>query len=366
MAIAPFPVKMDERRCDLRGPGLNVHKGKFPIADLKAMQIGWVRTDVQEQTLTNDAVDELIGWYKGNALDMDWIVGSGVTNHAWNVPTASAQQICARYIAGGYRSPPTIELGNEVIQLNIPGASNVVFTVTAANATAGDTYTNNGATFTVGTTIAGGTTLTCTTATGDPAASGTLTRASGVGDLTITFSSVTWKFSTEALAQAAYATLMTSFKAAMLSNPHFLLGCNDETSYVKKLFDYFNTNGVATPDAWGIHGYSVYDSGALNFPGTADLMSWVTQSSIVVTESNYSAPTVSKANAKTFVEGMYGAMGTRPWCIYTGGDNTYNAVNNAYGWYSQEGAANANGLSLWGGRTATLTEIAADLGFGLP
>ena len=62
------------------------------------------------------------------------------------------------------------------------------FTVTAANATVGATYTNNGQTFTVVTTIAGTTILT-TTPTGSPAASGTLTKATGTGDATITFSS---------------------------------------------------------------------------------------------------------------------------------------------------------------------------------
>jgi hypothetical protein len=63
------------------------------------------------------------------------------------------------------------------------------FTVTSANATAGATYTNNGQTFTVVTTISGGTTLVCTSP-GSPASSGTLTKASGTGDATITFSSV--------------------------------------------------------------------------------------------------------------------------------------------------------------------------------
>ncbi len=65
-----------------------------------------------------------------------------------------------------------------------------IFTVTAANATAGDTYTNNGATFTVLHTISGGTTL-VTVGTGAPAASGTLTKATGSGDATITFASST-------------------------------------------------------------------------------------------------------------------------------------------------------------------------------
>jgi hypothetical protein len=65
-----------------------------------------------------------------------------------------------------------------------------VFTVTAANATAGATYTNSGFTYTVKTTIAGTTTLTCA-GTGTPAASGTLTKAAGTGDATITYSSKT-------------------------------------------------------------------------------------------------------------------------------------------------------------------------------
>lgn len=64
------------------------------------------------------------------------------------------------------------------------------FTVTAANATAGATYTNNGQTFTVTDTITGGTIL-YATGTGAPLASGTLTKASGTGDATITYSSNT-------------------------------------------------------------------------------------------------------------------------------------------------------------------------------
>jgi hypothetical protein len=64
------------------------------------------------------------------------------------------------------------------------------FTVTSANATAGATYTNNGQTFTVVDTISAATTL-VTTGTGAPTGSGTLTKATGTGDATITFSAVT-------------------------------------------------------------------------------------------------------------------------------------------------------------------------------
>jgi hypothetical protein len=62
------------------------------------------------------------------------------------------------------------------------------FTVTSANATAAATYTNNGVTFTVLSTISSGTTLLCSAPGGAPSASGTLTKASGTGDATITFS----------------------------------------------------------------------------------------------------------------------------------------------------------------------------------
>jgi hypothetical protein len=64
-----------------------------------------------------------------------------------------------------------------------------LFVVTSANATVGATYTNNGQTFTVLYTIAASTTLVCSS-TGAPAVSGTLTKASGTGDATITFSGV--------------------------------------------------------------------------------------------------------------------------------------------------------------------------------
>lgn len=62
------------------------------------------------------------------------------------------------------------------------------FTVTSANATIGAVYTNNSVTFVVLQTIASGATLYLTYA-GIPASSGTLTKVSGTGDSTISFSS---------------------------------------------------------------------------------------------------------------------------------------------------------------------------------
>lgn len=60
------------------------------------------------------------------------------------------------------------------------------FFVASANATVGATYTNNGVTFTVSTTLTAGTLL-VVTGTGYPAVTGTLTKATGTGDAAITF-----------------------------------------------------------------------------------------------------------------------------------------------------------------------------------
>lgn len=71
-----------------------------------------------------------------------------------------------------------------------PGSSTYVptciFNVVSANATIGDTYTNNGQTFTIQKTISSGIQL-IAIGTGSPSASGTLTRTSGSGDSTISF-----------------------------------------------------------------------------------------------------------------------------------------------------------------------------------
>lgn len=61
-----------------------------------------------------------------------------------------------------------------------------IFQIASGNATIGATYTNNAHTFTVVATVAGATEVRMT-GTGDPAASGTLTKASGSGDATLTF-----------------------------------------------------------------------------------------------------------------------------------------------------------------------------------
>lgn len=88
------------------------------------------------------------------------------------------------------------------------------FTVTSANATTGATYTNNGVTFTVVSTIAASTTL-LMTGSGAPTVSGTLTKTGGTGDATITFSVATnttdtWPFTLNGFGTVNSKTLEVS------------------------------------------------------------------------------------------------------------------------------------------------------------
>lgn len=104
--------------------------------------------------------------------------------------------------------------GLEIGIYPIPSTTaNVTFTITAGDATVGATYTNNSQTFTVVSTIDGATTLNCTF-TGYPEASGTLTKSTGTGDATLTFSAVTYsgivnlvyESGDKDMARAAYTT----------------------------------------------------------------------------------------------------------------------------------------------------------------
>lgn len=91
------------------------------------------------------------------------------------------------------------------------------FTITAGNATVGATYTNNAQTFTVLATISGATTLYCS-GTGAPAASGTLTKATGTGDATIAFSAFA---GTLTAALAGLAAVLNAGLVSGVAHPYF-------------------------------------------------------------------------------------------------------------------------------------------------
>lgn len=97
----------------------------------------------------------------------------------------STQTTGLKYATGSYTPiAPTVERFTSG-----SGTYNLMhaFYVTSANATVGATYTNNSVTYTVYSTISAGTLL-YASGNGNPLASGTLTKATGTGDATITFS----------------------------------------------------------------------------------------------------------------------------------------------------------------------------------
>jgi hypothetical protein len=115
----------------------------------------------------------------------EWVDHTYLTNSDYSYPVKIYKS------SGGYqvRTAGLPALANSP-SLTLPATYFYTFTVTAANATIGATYTNNGITYTVAATIAAGTTLTMTSTTSQVPTGATLTRTSGTGDATITFSSV--------------------------------------------------------------------------------------------------------------------------------------------------------------------------------
>lgn len=150
---------------------------------------------------------------------------------ALTVSAAGTTQAAATLLPRFYNRITTVATGvNDGVRLPqaLPGAIEVVehagvgtlrvypavsttgvyaFTVTPANAGLGSTFTNNGQTFTVvaAITAISGATVLYATGTGAPAASGTLTKASGSGSSTIAFSSAVAVSSIDSLANNASA-----------------------------------------------------------------------------------------------------------------------------------------------------------------
>ncbi len=157
-----------------------------------------IRSIIREEIQANESSSRFkktgIGLHKHNNLDSpsidskDIVVGVraiGSVTMATN-STDYLFGLTAGVTKGNNFSPTTIYIFGNAIR------TSYTFIVTAANATQGAVYSNNGGLFGVTATIAGATTLvTQGSNTLSPAASGTLTKVSGIGDATITFSSVT-------------------------------------------------------------------------------------------------------------------------------------------------------------------------------
>ncbi len=99
----------------------------------------------------------------------------------------------------------------------ITSKTTYIFTVTSASATIAATYTNNDVTFTVLATIVSKETLYCS-ATSEPASSGTLTKVTGTGDNTITFStSSTFQYEERKVSSLASTVLTTLAHSGLIA-----------------------------------------------------------------------------------------------------------------------------------------------------
>lgn len=121
----PFTPRHGPTRGNLRGAGLNVGFSKVPLDDFKnSFHFQWARIALPPAP-TDAAIDELIDYYLGNGIWVDWLLPSTVTSGSpptYDSVVALAQQVCRRMTAKGY-GRPFFELGNECIQLHIPPLS---------------------------------------------------------------------------------------------------------------------------------------------------------------------------------------------------------------------------------------------------
>ena len=118
--------------------------------------------------------------------------GAGSAPTALTGNTTTTNQYLAQQGTGSASAPPVWSAFlPPVIQTETSGSGTMnlpyYFIITSGNATAASTYTNNSITFTTFSTVSSST-IVVMTGSGPPTSTGTLTKASGTGDSTITFS----------------------------------------------------------------------------------------------------------------------------------------------------------------------------------
>lgn len=139
--------------------------------------------------------------------------------------------------------------------VNILGGYDFTVSGVTVTPTAGATYTNNGVTFTVkSTTISAGAGDIMTTCAGAPLTSGTLTKVTGVGDATITFSS---SYNAQHLGDVTYATGDT------------LSVLNTSNVFTRLLVDAQNANDVTKVESTLIGIFSMNANGEILFKNTS-------------------------------------------------------------------------------------------------
>ncbi len=163
-----------------------------------------IREEIQANESKSRFKKTGIGLHKHNGLDSPQIHSNDIVTGVRAIGSVTMATTATDYLfgltagvtKGNNFNPTTVYIFGNAIR------TAYTFIVTAANATQGAVYSNNGGLFGVTATIAGATTLvTQGSNTLSPAASGTLTKVSGTGDATITFSSVTSFINTRASIQ---------------------------------------------------------------------------------------------------------------------------------------------------------------------
>jgi hypothetical protein len=161
----------------------------------------------------------------------------------------------------------TVSVSNELATLTWAGVGQAplfgpgyAFSVTLANATVGATYTNNGNTYTLLSTVFLGGVLIMTSGTGAPLPSGTLTLASGVGDPTIAYSSFT---AYPGIIPGDGVTLMTPFSPLNQGDFKIVKVGSNYIQYV---------NPIATGETV-ITQVDIYSSGPVQIGDTLDITS---------------------------------------------------------------------------------------------
>lgn len=167
--IGPEAMERAVRKAEHRRGRLHLSRGFLDNADVK--EAFGTEQGLDTTGLSALAVSVTAGWCSGYLDNSTGLFLDFVGYSFFSAVNTAASSQKAHYLYG----PGT------------PTIANGYFTITSGAATIGATYTNNGQTFTVLATIAAKTIL-HVSGTGAPAASGTLTKASGTGDSTITFS----------------------------------------------------------------------------------------------------------------------------------------------------------------------------------
>lgn len=169
----------------------NVKAGDFIKAGTTNINTGatWyeVAAVIDDTHLTLTGVGTTVS---GSAYAVRQTFSGDATNYWFSAPFVD-QQLGDVLIATNGEDPMIYWNGSGQVKFIPAGNVNYTFTVTSANATAGAVYSNNGQNFTVVETISSSTVL-MANGIGFADVSGTLTKVSGTGDSTITFTSATF------------------------------------------------------------------------------------------------------------------------------------------------------------------------------